>query len=112
MKKSLAGAAQAQGLVSQMELEYQRNSIDLKLAFNLVGNYLAFQRSNDAFRILDDLVARPNADATTLLSVAKAYVELNQYARSEAALARRPSFGMTLPARRRPTGGRPRRLPR
>ncbi len=88
MKKSLAGAAQAQGLITQMEQDYRRNSNDLKLAFNLVGNYLAFQRSNDAFRILDDLVARPDADATTLLSVAKAYVELNQYPRSEAALAK------------------------
>lgn len=86
MKKSMAGAAQAQGLVSQMETDYRTRSNDLQLAFNLVGNYLAFQRSNDAFRILDDLVARADADATTLLSVAKAYVELNQYPRTEAAL--------------------------
>lgn len=86
MGRGMAGVARAQNDLVQIEQQYRTNPTNLQLAFNLVGTYLSVQRSNDAFRILDGLAAQPTSDAGVLLSVARAYVDLNQYARSEPAL--------------------------
>ena len=60
----------------------------IQAAFNLVAARLQLQQTNAAFGVLDDIVTRPNADVGALLSVARAYVEIGQYARSEPALQR------------------------
>jgi tetratricopeptide (TPR) repeat protein len=88
MKDGLANVAVVQNEISQFEQQFRANSNNVRAAFNLVSAYLKAQRADAAFQILDQLVARTNADAGTLLSVANAYVQLGQYQRVEPALLR------------------------
>lgn len=56
--------------------QYRANTNDVPLAFQLVSLYLISQETNAAMALLDDLVSRPNADPSTLLSAAQAYAQL------------------------------------
>ena len=86
MKQGLANATQVQSQLSQLERAYRTNTNNIQAAFNLAGAYLQLQHTGEAFTLLDQLVARPNVDAGTLLSVANGYVQLGQYRRVEPAL--------------------------
>ncbi len=86
MKQGMSTLNQVQTQLAQYEQAYRTNSTNLKTAFALVSAYISLQRTNEAYQVLDALVANPHADPTTLLSVARAYVDLNLYGRSEPAL--------------------------
>ncbi|HNU52767.1 MAG TPA: DUF2723 domain-containing protein [Verrucomicrobiota bacterium] len=88
MKQGATTLAQAQSQITTLEATYLTNSSNLQTAFNLVAAYLGLQRSNDAFRVLDTLVTQTGADVPALLSIAGAWVQIGQYARSELALQR------------------------
>jgi thioredoxin-like negative regulator of GroEL len=88
MKQGMASLSQLQGQVATLEHQYRTNTNNLQAAFNLVAAYLQLQQTNPAFEILDGIVARSNADVGSLVSVARAYVEIGHYARSEPALRR------------------------
>jgi thioredoxin-like negative regulator of GroEL len=88
MQQGIANMAQIQGQIASYEQQYRTNSNNVQAAFNLASVYLQFQRTNAAFQVLDQVVARTNADVNTLLSVANAYVTLGQYQRVEPVLRR------------------------
>jgi predicted Zn-dependent protease len=68
--------------------QYKANTNNIPLAFQLISVYLISQQTNPAVQLLDDLVARPNADASTLLSAAQAYAQLMDTAKLEGTLHR------------------------
>jgi tetratricopeptide (TPR) repeat protein len=79
---------QMQTQIAKYEETFRTNTTNLSAAFALVSGYLSLQNTNEAYHVLDTLVANPHADAAVLLSVARAYVDLNLYGRSEPALRR------------------------
>lgn len=87
-KDNMAAIAQAQSQLSQIEQQYRTNTNNIQAAFNLVSAYLQLQQTTNAYHVLDEIILRPSSDVSTLLSVANAYVQLGQYARSEPALVR------------------------
>jgi predicted Zn-dependent protease len=68
--------------------KYQANPDDVPVAFQLISVYIVSQQTNEAIELLDQVTARPNADANTLLSAAQAYAELQQPGKLEATLKR------------------------
>jgi Flp pilus assembly protein TadD len=77
---------QMQTQIAKYEETFRTNTTNLSAAFALVSGYLSLQNTNEAYHVLDTLVANPHADPQILLSVARAYVDLNLYGRSEPAL--------------------------
>ena len=88
IKQSMGAATTAQSQVAQLEQLYAAGSNDIGTAFALVGAYASLGRTNAAFKVLDQVVTKTNVDANTLLSVAKAFADLGQYARAEPAFKR------------------------
>ena len=78
----------AQSALAAIEQQYSNNPQNLETAFQLASLYLQMQRSNDAYRIFEQLLAATNADAQTILSVAGAYSQLGDAASLEKALQR------------------------
>ena len=72
--------------LSQLERQFSSNTGDGKVAFELASGYLQLRQSNAAFRVFDQLINSPQADANTLLAVANAYAQLQQGARLETVL--------------------------
>lgn len=56
--------------------QYRADTNNAAVAFQLISVYLISQQTNAAVQLLDELVARPKADASTLLSAAQAYAQL------------------------------------
>lgn len=79
---------QAESQLSVLKARYATNREDLKAAFDLVAAYVQTGRTNEAYAILDEWVARTNTDPGPLLSIANAYVQIGLYARAEPALQR------------------------
>jgi len=88
MRDRMGTLSQMQNQIGQYEQQYRANSNNPKAAFDLVSVYLQLQRSNQAFQILQDLIARTNVDAGTLLSVANAFLQLGQFDKVEPTLQR------------------------
>jgi tetratricopeptide (TPR) repeat protein len=81
IRKSQAGVPAAAAPAVNPELQategfYKTNPADLNNAFKLASMYLQLQRSNEAIRILDGLIADTNASSQTVLSVANAFSQL------------------------------------
>jgi tetratricopeptide (TPR) repeat protein len=85
-RSAVQGQTQAQSQLGALEAAYLSNTASLKAAFDLVAAYVQTQRTNEAYKILDSWVSRTNADASALLSIANAYVQIGLYARAEPAL--------------------------
>ena len=84
-----ANAAAAQASTLQvLEQQYRSNPTNLQVAFQMASAYLQAQRSNDAYLVLQKLIANTNADAQTIMSVANAYSQLGNAAALEGALHR------------------------
>ena len=88
IKAGAAAANQAQGQIAQLEQQYAGARTNLKMAFELASLYVQAQRTDLALGVLDELIASPDADAGTILSVANAFSQLQQASRLETALAR------------------------
>jgi tetratricopeptide (TPR) repeat protein len=78
----------AESQLGDLEKRYATNRADLKTAFDLVAAYVQTGRTNEAYAILDEWVARTNTEVGPLLSIANAYVQIGLYARAEPALQR------------------------
>src|SRR2546429_1815706 len=72
---------QAHQKLSLLEQQYRTNPGEGKVAFELASTYMQLGQTNAAFHVLDQLINSPQADANLLLSVASAYVQLQQGAR-------------------------------
>jgi tetratricopeptide (TPR) repeat protein len=68
--------AKLKGMEPALLQQFQANTNNVQVAFQLVSVYMISQQTNEAMRLLDELVARPNADGSTLLSAAQAYAHL------------------------------------
>jgi tetratricopeptide (TPR) repeat protein len=62
--------------LAQAEATYNADPTNLTNAFHLASLYLQLQRSNEAMQVLNALLDHTNANAQTVLSVAKAFSEL------------------------------------
>src|SRR5690606_11420247 len=71
-----------------LENQYRQNPTNLNAAFQLASLYFQLQRTNDAYRILEDLINRSNATPQAVLSVARAYSDLGDVSRLEGAFIR------------------------
>jgi thioredoxin-like negative regulator of GroEL len=69
-----------------LQQQYQANTNDIALAFQLVSVYMVSQQSNAALQLLDELTARPNADPNILLSAAQAYAQMGNPQKLEVTL--------------------------
>ena len=68
--------------------QYRANTNDIPLAFQLISVYMISQQTNAAMELLDELMSRPTADPSTLLSAAQAYAQLLAGDKLEATLKR------------------------
>jgi len=64
------------GMEAPLLQQYRADTNNAPLAFQLVSVYMVSQQTNEAMHLLDDLIGRTNADASTLLSAAQAYAQL------------------------------------
>jgi predicted Zn-dependent protease len=74
------------GMAPALLKQYQADTNNIPVAFQLVSVYMVSQQTNEASQLLDELVARPNADASTLLSAAQAYAQLQAAPKLESTL--------------------------
>ena len=81
-----SGAQDAQ--LAALETQYRQEPTNLTKAFTLASLYLQLKRTNDAYRILEDLINRSNATPQAALSVARAYSDLGDVVRLEKAFIR------------------------
>lgn len=88
MKQGQAQLGQIQNSIQQLEQMYLSNKTNLDVAYKLMSNYVLTLRTNDAVKVMDELLADQNAPAETILTVASAYNDLKQYGRLESALIR------------------------
>jgi tetratricopeptide (TPR) repeat protein len=81
-----APAALQQNQLAQVEAQYKSNPTNLTVAFHLASLYFQLQRSNEGLQVLNQLIANTNADAQTVVSVAKAFAQLGNLPGAEKAL--------------------------
>jgi tetratricopeptide (TPR) repeat protein len=74
--------------LSALEEQYRNDPSNLNLAFQLASFYFQLQRTNDGYRILEDLINRSNTTPQAVLSVARAYSDLKDIPRLERAFVR------------------------
>ncbi len=73
-------------LLGPLQQQYQTDTNNIPLAFQLISAYLITQQTNLGLQLTDELVARPQADATTLLNAAQIYNQLQNRPKLETAL--------------------------
>lgn len=77
---------QVQGALAGYEKTYRDQPTNQETALQLALAYAQVNRTNEAFRVLDEIVERPEASVEILIAVADAYVKIGQYGRSAKAL--------------------------
>ena len=88
IKKGHTAAKQAEAGLLAVENKYRTNAGDLNAGFDLASYYLSLQRTNDAFKVFQEMIDRPDATKEALLSVANAFSQLGNMAGLEASLAK------------------------
>jgi tetratricopeptide (TPR) repeat protein len=77
---------QLKGQTHVLENQHQTEPGNMQRAFELVSIYLILQETNRAMELLDKLAGDPQADASTLLSAAQAYAQLQNFPKLESTL--------------------------
>ena len=88
IKKGHAAARQTEAGLSAAENKYRTNPSDLTAGFDLASYYLSLQQTNNAFKVFQEMIDRPDAPRETVLSVANAYSQLGNMIGLEAALSK------------------------
>ncbi len=88
MKQNAGQLAAAHQRLAQLEAQYRASPTNAKLVFDLASLYLQMQRTNATLDLFDKLLAHPDADLNTVLSIANAFAQLQQGPRLETALRR------------------------
>ncbi|MGI8964718.1 MAG: tetratricopeptide repeat protein, partial [Limisphaerales bacterium] len=85
----------ANGQIESVVLQLKNNrngaapqSMNLQTAFSEIAKLIQAKQTNQALSLLDQILNSPNADPNVILAVARAYVQLGNTARLEAALLR------------------------
>jgi len=81
-------AAQMQGALQQMEKDVHDHPTSLQSVANLIGAYVQFQQYDKANKLLDTLMASPQADANTIMFAAQNYARFTNYNGLEHSLER------------------------
>jgi tetratricopeptide (TPR) repeat protein len=71
-----------------LETEYRANPANFPNALNLAAAYIQSGRSDVGLQVLDAVLNHPKVDAAAVLAVAQAHVQLQNWAKLEAALVR------------------------
>jgi tetratricopeptide (TPR) repeat protein len=69
-----------------LEQQYRANTNNVPLAFQLVSGYLVTGQTNLALQLVERLLARPQADANTILSAATVYNQVRDWAKLQTTL--------------------------
>jgi tetratricopeptide (TPR) repeat protein len=88
IKKGTSTAITPETQMTMAEQTFHSNPTNLQAAFQLASLYLQSQRSNEAIKLLEGLIAHTNVDAPTVLSVANAFSQLGYAPGLEKALQR------------------------
>lgn len=78
--------AKIKNLLGPLQRQYATNTNDMPMAFQLVSAYLATDQTNLAVIMVDELLARPTVDPSTLYSAATVYHQTLQWPKLEATL--------------------------
>jgi tetratricopeptide (TPR) repeat protein len=97
-KPQLEAALQKLGqLLGPLQQQYQADTNNVAVAFNLIKGYLFTQQTNPALQLVDELVARPQADSVTLLNAAQVYNQMQNRPKLEGTLQKLVSIIPTNP---------------
>ena len=94
---SISNVAGLQRTVAKLETRVHTDPADLAVAVDLAEGYRHLQQTNAANRVLDRVVADPQADANAVLQAAQEYAAMLNYAGLEAALGRLTKLTPTSP---------------
>jgi tetratricopeptide (TPR) repeat protein len=84
----LVTAATDEAAMMLLEDQYRKDPGNLNVAFQLASHYFRLKRTNDGYRVLEDLIQRSNTTPQAVLSVARAYSDLGDVMRLEKAFLR------------------------
>lgn len=76
------------GLLPKLTEQFRGDTNNTPLAFQIVSGYLVTEQTDSALTLVDELVARTNADPSTLLSAATVYHQVQQWPKLEPTLER------------------------
>jgi tetratricopeptide (TPR) repeat protein/4-amino-4-deoxy-L-arabinose transferase-like glycosyltransferase len=85
-KEESATAQKTKAQLSTLQKEFFAEPTNAKKAFELAQAYLYNQDTNKAGEILEFLLNQPNIDGSTVISIAQAFMQLQQITRLEKAL--------------------------
>ena len=88
IKQQMAGNAQAQSHIQQMEAEASTNPADLQNLFGLAGTYLQMQQTNSVLPLFDEAITNAHITTEQLFAIAKFYADSGNYNKLEAVLER------------------------
>jgi tetratricopeptide (TPR) repeat protein len=88
MKAGLVRYDEGRKGLQAMEDQVRTNPAALQVAFDLAGTYLQMQQTDRAARVLEGIAASPYAPGPAVLTVAKAFAQMRDWPRLEAALQR------------------------
>jgi tetratricopeptide (TPR) repeat protein len=87
IRQSMGTALEMQSKLSGIEGKF-KSEPTVSNAFSLANVYMSLGRSNDAVRVLGAALNHPQTDAGAVISIANAFVQLNQVGMLEQALGR------------------------
>src|SRR5262249_49884167 len=75
-KRAPDPVAQVEAEISQLEPEVRANPNDFQKALNLAYRYAQLRQNEQAYRILDGIIANPKVDAGAVFAVAQMYADV------------------------------------
>jgi tetratricopeptide (TPR) repeat protein len=86
IRKQQPDLDRARANLSQMEDTVRNNPTNFQAALNLAGTYLQMQQTEQAIAVFDRLITNPFANQDVILTVARAFVDMGNWPKVEAAL--------------------------
>ena len=78
--------AQIEAEISRLEKEIKPGSTDFVAQFDLAQKFMQLGKTDRVFQILDDVLANPKANVQVVMTVAKAYIDLEKPQKLQTAL--------------------------
>ena len=88
IKSDQANIEKARNNLDGMEAQVRANPADVQGAFNLAGAYLQMAQTDRAVLVFDRVLANPKVEPNAVLSIARAYAEMQNYGKLETTLER------------------------
>ena len=90
-------AAQIQAALEQTQKQVHDHPDDFQAAFNLASLYVQLQQTNKAIETLDGILNNPKVNENAVLTVAKVFSQLNNYAKLEGAMEKLTKMNPSSP---------------